>query len=247
LDDPVLDSVIHASLKSNNDITISLARLQEARSVFDERKLDRYPVAPVDASYSYAREQVPSFYDKPATINTFRSGIRCGLVSHHRCARPNHRNRSLMPAGSGRNRMRPPNPKRSSYKNASAEVQTKALPCNVISCTDIGAGLYLATQVRLGPDDLLGEEKSGPFVFSSQTGPRTPSREEVAYDVYSRRFKRVRVLLHTLPPQDVQRNSARQHNLGEGTSLQRPILLRDTFTLHPCYLSASLKKLSCSV
>jgi hypothetical protein len=99
LDDPVLDSVIHASLKSNNDITISLARLQEARSVFDERKLDRYPLAPVDASYSYAREQVPGFYDKPATINSCRSGIRCGLVSHHRCTRPNHRNRSLMPAG----------------------------------------------------------------------------------------------------------------------------------------------------
>ena len=41
------------------------------------------------------------------------------------------------------------------------------------------------TQVSLGPDDLLGKEKSGPFVFSGQTGPRTPSREEVVYDVYS--------------------------------------------------------------
>jgi hypothetical protein len=39
-----------------------------------------------------------------------------------------------------------------------------------------------------------------------------------------------------------KRNSARQHNLGEGTSSQRPILLRDAFTLHPCYSSVSLKK-----
>ncbi|ADV82033.1 efflux transporter outer membrane subunit [Terriglobus saanensis] len=75
LDDPILDSVIQASLKSNNDIAMSLAHLQEVRSIFDERKLDRYPVAPVDASYSYAREQVPGFFNKPATINTFRTGF----------------------------------------------------------------------------------------------------------------------------------------------------------------------------
>jgi outer membrane protein, multidrug efflux system len=75
LDDPVLDSLIQTALKSNNDIVGSVARLQEARSVFDQRKLDKYPVVPVDASYSYAREQVPGFYDKPYTINTFRAGF----------------------------------------------------------------------------------------------------------------------------------------------------------------------------
>jgi hypothetical protein len=44
------------------------------------------------------------------------------------CTRPHHRKHSLMPAGSGRGRMRPPDPKRSSYKSASAVVQTEALP-----------------------------------------------------------------------------------------------------------------------
>jgi hypothetical protein len=35
---------------------------------------------------------------------------------------------------------------------------------------------------------------------------------------------------------------ARQHKLGEGASLQRPRILRDALTLHPCYSSVRIKK-----
>jgi len=51
------------------------ARLAESRAVFDERKLDRYPTVPADASYTYAKQQVPGSFNNPATINTFRSGF----------------------------------------------------------------------------------------------------------------------------------------------------------------------------
>jgi multidrug efflux system outer membrane protein len=74
-DDPVLDSLMEKSLVANTSIREMRARLAEARAVFDERKLDRYPTVPVEASYSYAKQQIPGFYDNPITINTFRSGF----------------------------------------------------------------------------------------------------------------------------------------------------------------------------
>jgi multidrug efflux system outer membrane protein len=74
-DDPVLDSLIVKSLAANTTIRVAQARLAESRAVFDERKLDRYPTVPVDASYTYAKEQFPGFFNNPVTINTFRSGF----------------------------------------------------------------------------------------------------------------------------------------------------------------------------
>jgi len=74
-EDPVLDSLIQKSLAANTSIRVAEARLAESRAVFDERKLDRYPTVPADASYSYAKQQIPGFFNKPATINTFRSGF----------------------------------------------------------------------------------------------------------------------------------------------------------------------------
>jgi multidrug efflux system outer membrane protein len=74
-EDPVLDALIQKSLAANTSIRVARARLAESRAVFDERKLDRYPTVPVDATYTYAKQQIPGFFDKPATINTFHSGF----------------------------------------------------------------------------------------------------------------------------------------------------------------------------
>src|SRR6266446_634797 len=74
-EDPVLDSLIQKSLAANTSIRIAQARLAESRAIFDERKLDRYPTVPADASYNYAKQQIPGFFNDPATINTFRSGF----------------------------------------------------------------------------------------------------------------------------------------------------------------------------
>src|SRR5215467_15425431 len=74
-EDPVLDELMAKSLAANTSIRIAQARLAESRALFDERKLDRYPTVPADASFSYAKQQIPGFFDKPATINTFRAGF----------------------------------------------------------------------------------------------------------------------------------------------------------------------------
>jgi len=74
-EDPVLDELVKKSLAANTSIRMAQARLAESRAVFDERKLDRYPTVPADVSYSYAKQQIPGFFDKPATINTFRAGF----------------------------------------------------------------------------------------------------------------------------------------------------------------------------
>ena len=74
-EDPTLDSLIEKSLAANTTIRIARARLAESRAVFDERKLDRYPTVPASATYSYAKQQLPGFFDDPITINTFRSGF----------------------------------------------------------------------------------------------------------------------------------------------------------------------------
>ena len=74
-DDPVLDSLMEQALTANNDIRIATARLSESRSVYDQRKLDRYPTVPADVSYSYAKQHIPGFYDQPYTVNTFRAGF----------------------------------------------------------------------------------------------------------------------------------------------------------------------------
>jgi len=71
-DDSVLDSLVQKSITANTTIRIAQARLAESRAVYDERKLDRYPTVPADASYTYAKQQIPGFFDKPSTINTFR-------------------------------------------------------------------------------------------------------------------------------------------------------------------------------
>ena len=74
-DDPALDSLMDKALAANNSIKIARARLAESRAVYDERKFDRFPTVPADASYSYAKEQIPPFFNDPVTVNTFRSGF----------------------------------------------------------------------------------------------------------------------------------------------------------------------------
>ena len=88
-DDPVLDSLVERTLRSNNSIRIARARLAESRAIFDERKLDRFPTVPVEASYQYTKQQIPGFGNERRTINTFQSGFDAtweadlfGRVSH---------------------------------------------------------------------------------------------------------------------------------------------------------------------
>ena len=109
-EDPVLDDLMEKALVANNDILIARARLVEARSVYDERKFDRYPIVPADVSYSYAKQQIPGFFNDRYTVNTFRAGLDAawevdlfGRVRHEHeedeesgCAEDNKRGSSVL-------------------------------------------------------------------------------------------------------------------------------------------------------
>ncbi len=74
-DDSVLDGLMDKALGANTTIRIARARLAESRAVYDERKFDRYPTVPAQGSYTYAKEQIPPFFNDPVTVNTFNSGF----------------------------------------------------------------------------------------------------------------------------------------------------------------------------
>ena len=75
LDDPVLEQLETAALQSNHDVRSALAKLDEARAVFDESRRDQYPKVTAGA-YVDVRDQVqPGFTDEPVRINTYRAGL----------------------------------------------------------------------------------------------------------------------------------------------------------------------------
>jgi multidrug efflux system outer membrane protein len=74
-EDPTLDALEAAALDVNHDIRAAIARLAQARAVFDDTALDRYPTATVGA-FVDRREQVqPGFTDEPVATTTYRAGF----------------------------------------------------------------------------------------------------------------------------------------------------------------------------
>ncbi|HEY3054948.1 MAG TPA: efflux transporter outer membrane subunit [Thermoanaerobaculia bacterium] len=74
-DDPILENLETAALESNHDIRIALARFDQARSVFDDVSLDRFPIVPVSASVDKRKQAIPGFTDKPRELTTYRAGF----------------------------------------------------------------------------------------------------------------------------------------------------------------------------
>ena len=74
-DDPVLESLEKEALESNHDVRIAVARFDQARSVFQDVALDRYPIVPVSASVDKRKQVIPGFIDKPKEISTYRAGF----------------------------------------------------------------------------------------------------------------------------------------------------------------------------
>lgn len=74
-EDPVLEALIDRALEANHDIRIAVARLDQARAIFDQAGLDRYPQVPINASVERRRQQLPGFTDEAQTINTYRLGF----------------------------------------------------------------------------------------------------------------------------------------------------------------------------
>lgn len=74
-DDTVLDTLIGRALEANHDVRIAVARLDQARAVFDDLRLDRYPTATGGASAERRNQTIPGFSDEPRTISTYRAGF----------------------------------------------------------------------------------------------------------------------------------------------------------------------------
>ena len=75
LDDEVLEQLEDAALTANHDVRSALARLDQARAVFDEEGRNRYPKATVGASVDVRDQVLPGFTDRPLRINTYRAAF----------------------------------------------------------------------------------------------------------------------------------------------------------------------------
>ena len=75
LDDPVLEQLEDAALAANHDVRSAMARLDEARAVFDEDRRALYPKVTVGASADLRDEVLPGFTDKPLRINTYTAAF----------------------------------------------------------------------------------------------------------------------------------------------------------------------------
>ena len=74
-EDPVLAELVRASLLANLDVRVAVARLDQARSVFDETKLDRFPKVTVGASVDRREQVAPGFTDTPLDTTTYSAGF----------------------------------------------------------------------------------------------------------------------------------------------------------------------------
>jgi multidrug efflux system outer membrane protein len=74
-EDPVLDTLIGEALDANRDVQMAVARVDQARAVFNETSRDRYPTVPVSASFDRRDQAIPGFSEQPRAINAYRLGF----------------------------------------------------------------------------------------------------------------------------------------------------------------------------
>src|SRR5215510_3104108 len=63
------------ALAANHDVRIAVARFDQARAIFDDVHLERYPTATVGAIADRRSETVPGFTSEPVTVSTYRAGF----------------------------------------------------------------------------------------------------------------------------------------------------------------------------
>lgn len=74
-DDPVLDGLIDRALGANHDVRMAVARVEQARAMFDDTRRDRYPIAVAGASVDRRDQALPGFSDEPRGFTTYRTGF----------------------------------------------------------------------------------------------------------------------------------------------------------------------------
>ena len=85
-EDPVLDELVSRALTANHDVRIAVARLDQARAIFDDVRLDQYPTVTAGASVDRRSEQVPGFSAEAS--HDLLVSPRLRRVLGNRCVRP---------------------------------------------------------------------------------------------------------------------------------------------------------------
>jgi len=74
-DDPVLEQLETDALQSNLDVQIAISRVNQARAVFDDVALDRYPIVTVEGSVDRREQVIPGFTEQPIRTSTYSAGF----------------------------------------------------------------------------------------------------------------------------------------------------------------------------
>jgi multidrug efflux system outer membrane protein len=96
-EDPVLAALEQAALDANYEVRIAVARVDQARAIFDDVNRDRFPVVGVGADVDVREQAQPGFSDEPVRTNSYRAGFDAfweidlfgGVRSSIRAARAN--------------------------------------------------------------------------------------------------------------------------------------------------------------
>src|SRR5829696_3555686 len=74
-DDPILDQLEQQALDANLDIRAAVARVDQARAVFADVRLDQFPTGSVGASVDVREQAIPGLSSEPVRSNTYRAGL----------------------------------------------------------------------------------------------------------------------------------------------------------------------------
>ena len=74
-DDPVLERLEEDVLQSNHDVRMAVARVDQARAIFDDVELDRFPQPPWAPASIAASRRFPGFSEEPVRTTTYRAGF----------------------------------------------------------------------------------------------------------------------------------------------------------------------------
>jgi multidrug efflux system outer membrane protein len=74
-EDPVLDGLVSRALVSNHDVRIAVARVDQARAIFDDAANDHLPVVTAGAAIDHRDEAIPGFSEEPRLLTTYRLGF----------------------------------------------------------------------------------------------------------------------------------------------------------------------------
>ncbi|SFK54265.1 efflux transporter outer membrane subunit [Caulobacter sp. UNC279MFTsu5.1] len=76
--DPVLDGLVGQALAGNLDIKVAVARVDEARALFKDARLDQLPRVTADGSYVKSDQQQPGSNGQRVESQTYQAGFDAG-------------------------------------------------------------------------------------------------------------------------------------------------------------------------